>query len=85
MKVVIVFAPRSKGTEIHEIQNCKSVFTLSEIQETCSTVQITFVYNTVSFIVFSEKEFIYLKDYLTDEQSLYDTSIERIEQKHGCL
>ena len=85
MKVVIVFAPRNRDTEIYEISTCKPVFTLSEIEETCSTVQITFVHNTVSFIVFSEKEFIYLKDYLTDQQCLYDTSKERIEQKHGKI
>ena len=91
MKVVIVFIQINQNgvtTEklIHEVKKPKEVFLLSDIQEKCKkNMHLSFVFDTVSFITYDITDFRTLINYLTEEQSLYDTSIERIEQKHGKI
>lgn len=87
MKVVIVFIQQSHNeTIIHEVKKPTEVFLFSDIQEKCKKeVHLSFVYDTVSFITSDITDFRTLINYLTYEQCLYDTSLERIKHKHGNL
>lgn len=91
MKVVIVFIQINQNgvtTEklIHEVKKPRAVYLFSDIQEKCKKIiHLSFVFYTVTYITYDRTDFQTVINYLTEEQCLYDTSKERIEQKHGKI
>jgi len=63
----------------------RDIFTLADLQEIDNDVRLTFVYDTVTILTSLQEFYKIVSFFITYECTLFDNSLQRIEQKHGSL